>query len=132
MNATLAEIDHQHQRYETVGDFLVDGGELQHVLILSSRMPNPDFIFLVQIHEVVEAYLCLKHGITQDQVDEFDMVYEANRKEGDTTEPGDSLDAPYYQEHLIASAVERFAAQMFGVDWEVYSKTVAGLSKEKP
>jgi hypothetical protein len=125
MRALLVEIEHHEQRYSTCGDWEVEPDGF--VTISVSRMDNEDYVFLVQLHEMAEAYLCKKRGIEQAVVDEFDIRYEVNRPEGDESEPGDDPRAPYYKEHQFATAIERFMAEELGVNWDEYSKVVASL-----
>lgn len=126
MRIVIDTIAHVHQRYPTVGDwqFSQDGSRLG---INISRMDNEDYEFLVALHEMIEAYLCRKHGITTQQVDEFDMNYEANRINGDESEPGAQPVAPYFKEHQAAENIERHVAVLLGVDWDTYDKHVEAL-----
>lgn len=119
-------IKHKAQRYETVGDFYKSHG-VQNFRV--SKM-DADSEFLVFLHELIEWYLTQRRGITQKQVDEFDMQFERDRKAGlysDDVEPGDSIDAPYMKEHKFATTVERMLARECGVDWEEYDKKVMNL-----
>lgn len=128
MNITLRTIPHQTQRYETVGDWKTRRGQLREVLV--SEMGSDVYAFLVAVHELVEARLCVAHGITQKDVDRFDMEYEAHRAPENTDEPGDDPTAPYYAEHQFASAIERRVADELGVDWAQYEHTILALSKD--
>jgi hypothetical protein len=126
MKATLGEINHKDQRYETVGDWILhsDTGQFD---ILVSKMPIPDFVTLVQVHELIEAWLCFRRGITQEQVDAFDIEYERNRPEGDESEPGDDPKAPYFREHQFATKIEKLFAEELGVDWAEYERAIYEL-----
>jgi len=127
MDIKLQTIPHKNQRYETVGDWIVRHGKLREIYV--SDMHNEDYALLVAVHELLEAAICLKRGVTQKQVDEFDKAFEAVREDGNTEEPGDQPDAPYYREHQFATKVERMLAQELGVEWDVYDRTVVGLSQ---
>lgn len=116
-------IPHKKQRYDTVGDYLEKKGET-HFRI--SKM-NPDHQFLILMHELTEWYLTKKKGISLEKIDQFDMEYEKNRKEGDESEPGDDLRAPYYHEHQIATKIEKDLAGFLGVDWDKYDEYVRNL-----
>lgn len=78
-------------------------------------------------HELVEAILCLKRKIDPKAVDLFDMRFESQRAPGDTGEPGDDPQAPYFREHQFATKIERMLAEEMGVDWETYERTVMSL-----
>lgn len=126
MRICLTTVPHAAQRYETVGDWIADGRtHLRHVRV--SEMGNEDYHFLVGIHEMVEAWLCLKRGISQESVDEFDKQFEAARVEGNTDEPGHDPNAPYHREHVFAEKIEKLVAEEMGVDWDAYEKVVEAL-----
>lgn len=118
-------IPHHEQRYETVGDYWYPQSFRQEVRI--SDMQNEDYEFLVLIHELIEAHLCRKRGIKEEDIKAFDEAYEAKRQEGDFTEPGDSAEAPYRTEHWFATFIEAQIAEELGVDWEEYSNVVNSL-----
>jgi len=125
MNFTVRDIPHASQRYPTVGDWIASRGHLRHVLV--SNTGHDDYNFLVALHEQIEAWLCLKRGITQECVDAFDQAFEAARPDGNTDEPGDAPDAPYRREHRFAESIERLVAHELGVDWAAYEAALAAL-----
>ena len=125
MLITIAVIEHDQQRYATCGDWQWD--TRGNLLITVSDTGNWKYNLLIARHELDEAVLCRDRGITQKEVDQFDMIYEEQRKEGDFSEPGDSKLAPYYNEHQFATKQEQVMAQELGVDWEEYDKTVSSL-----
>lgn len=118
-------IPHDHQRYETVGDWFFDAQGDLHIRV--SDLGNFLFNFLVASHELVEVVLCMQHGVTQEEVDKFDMEFELARQPGNVDEPGDNMLAPYYSEHQLASGVERLLAAMLGVNWKEYERKVEEL-----
>lgn len=126
MRITIETVQHQSQRYPTVGDWYNDGyGGLK---INVSDMKNWRYEFLVGIHELVEAALCKDRNISQREVDNFDLKYEENRLPDDKdTEPGDSPQAPYYAEHVFAGCIERLLAHELGIEWAVYEHAIAQL-----
>ncbi len=125
MRIIINTIPHDQQRYPTVGDWEWDGDKLT---ILVSDMRNWRYEMLVAFHEIAEALICKHRGISEESVTEFDMQYEKSRKLDDNdSEPGDSLNAPYYQEHQFATCVERLLARELGVDWNTYDGVVSGL-----
>lgn len=125
MLITITDIPHEQQRYETVGDWQWD--KKGNLLITISDMSNWRYNFLVAFHEQIEVMLCRARGISQKEVDTFDISYEALRPEGDTSEPGDDPKAPYYKEHQFATKLEREMAKELNVDWEAYNETVINL-----
>jgi hypothetical protein len=80
---------------------------------------------VVAAHEMIEAYLAPHAGVTQEAVDKFDRAYEAKRKRGDDSEPGDDPEAPYHKEHVHAEKIERLLARALGVNWRDHDREVS-------
>jgi hypothetical protein len=83
--------------------------------------------FLVAVHELIEMALCADHNISPQRVDRFDMEFEANRPEGDISEPGDDTQSPYAAQHCFATGVERLLAAELGVSWKMYETKINEL-----
>lgn len=124
MNIKIEIIPHEQHRYTTVGDWFFDAaGDLT---IRVSKLSDWRREVLVAIHELVEVVLCKHDGVTQEQVDKFDMEdfsYEDHPDE----EPGDSLDAPYMRQHCIATGIERILAAELFVPWKNYEDELNAL-----
>ena len=123
-------IPHSEQRYLTVGDYWetpAHGIYPPRREVRVSDMGNSDYEFLVTIHELIEQHLCKKRGISEESITEFDIAFESNRVEGNVDEPGNSPDAPYYEEHKFATIVEKALAAELKVDWDAYDSTVNAL-----
>lgn len=118
MKIQIETIPHAEQRYETVGDWFRDKDGTLHIKV--SDMGNDKYALLVAIHELIEVSLCEHRGITQGQVDAFDMEFEANRKDGDESEAGDDPAAPYGKEHRFATGIESLMASELDVNWKEY------------
>jgi hypothetical protein len=125
MNIHIKIIDHKSQRYNTCGDWWYDSNNDLQIRV--SRMSDGRYEQLVALHEQIEAELCDEAGIDEDKVTEFDKQYEADRRPGDVSEPGDSKSAPYYKQHQIATAIEKLLAVELGVNWQDYEREVNGL-----
>jgi len=97
-------------RYETAGDWRWENDVLV-IDVVHDNMPSEDHQFLIALHELVEAFLCLKRGISQAQVDQFDMNWEGGTEE----EPGDDPRAPYGKEHRFAMLIEHLIAHELGI-----------------
>jgi hypothetical protein len=121
---SIEAISHKKQDYPTVGNWKF---QKKRLVILISRMKNPDYIFLVALHELCEAWLCFRRGISEKSVTKFDIAFEKVRKPGDASEPGDSPRAPYYFEHQVATRIEKIMAKELAVDWADYEDTIAIL-----
>lgn len=115
MKIDVATIPHDQQRYDTVGDWQ---GNIRRLKIRVSETGTPEFNFLVAIHEQIEAFMCVRAGITDGVVDRFDMQYSG------PGEPGDAIDAPYRKQHAAATKVEKLLADILGIDWDVYGATI--------
>lgn len=120
----IRTIPHKKQRYPTSGDWFERRG-VQKIRV--SAMEDWRYEFLVALHEVVEAALCRRRCIKEEQVDAFDIAYEQSRGAGDFSEPGDDVAAPYHREHVAATMVERFIAGELGVDFARYEEVVRSL-----
>lgn len=103
------------QRYQTVGDWQTDADGTLRVTI--SRMSN-DASFCVAVHELLEAYLSLRAGITADEVDKADSLPLRPPYE----EHGDMPSSIYHQQHDFAWVVERLVAHEMGLDWALYEQ----------
>ncbi len=122
----IQAIPHSSQRYETAGDYYETKDGLK---IRVSLMDDPRYEFLIALHELVEAKLCEHRGVQIADIDAFDFAFEAGRMPGDTTEPGDDVNAPYFKEHQVATIIERLVAGELGVNWERYSQAVLALDQ---
>lgn len=117
-------IPHDHQRYDTVGDYQEAHGVICFTI---SDMDNEKYEQLVAVHELVEKILCNARGIKDADIDKFDMDFEQGRDFGNESEPGHDKRAPYHAEHVFAEKIERLLAIELGIDWDIYDKTVTAL-----
>ena len=118
MTILVQEVNHEDQRYNTVGDWQFFD-YLLHIKV--SKMTDKRHVYLVAIHEIIEATLCHFMGISEEAVDEYDMNYKGN------AEPGDQPEAPYYIQHKFATMVEKKMAKLMEVDWKEYEKEINNL-----
>lgn len=128
MNITVKTIPHNRQRYPTVGDWWFESDNSLQIRV--SNMHNPYYEYLVARHEQDEAILCMKRGIREKDVDEFDLFFEKEREQGkhkDTDEPGDDPRAPYHNEHKTATQAEMALAIALKIDWSKYEKAIYDL-----
>jgi hypothetical protein len=101
---TLKNIDPVAMRYATTGDW--EWLPNSHLKCSVADYGNEDGAFLVNLHQMVEGWLCNKAGIREDEVSN-DVV-----------------------EHLTATQIERIACQAAGIDWDDHSKWVQRASDE--
>lgn len=125
LDVDIKVIPHKQQRYETVGDWWIDSGGTCHIRV--SNMGNWRFEFAVALHELAEWALCRAMNVSQNEVDQFDMAFEARREPGNTDEPGDDVNAPYRTQHCIATAIERIIIGVLGLSWKEYDDAVNAL-----
>lgn len=91
--------------------------------IFVAKMKDIDMQLLLALHELIEARLCQKHGITDEVVTAFDRDFQG---EG---EPGEAPGAPYRAQHLAALEIEKHVAIVLGVDWRAYERKLDELFK---
>ena len=118
MYIRIKSIPYKEQRYPTCGDWQFAG---DHLIIRVSDLGDWRMEYLVADHEVREALLCRHRGITEKQVDEFDLAFKG------PGEPGDDPQAPYKREHFFATSIERLTAAELDVDWAEYEGKLNAL-----
>lgn len=121
MDVVIKTIPHAEQRYETCGDWWWEGDTLQ---MRVSSVGDWKKEMCLAYHEMLEALECKATGVTQKQVDDFDMNWQPW---GDYEEPGDDPTAPYYWAHQHAMVSERHLANCLGLSWVEYEKAVEEL-----
>ena len=126
MKITIETIPHDQQRYCTAGDWIEQpGGD---ILIRVSELGDWRYNMAVGIHEAVEALLCRNDGVSQADVDAFDMAFSEDQPiPWASSEPGDERAAPYARQHCFATAVERMLIGAFGLSWADYEAAVEAL-----
>lgn len=97
-------------RSEGCGDWYYsrENGDLHIKVAFDTDILDDDEAFLLAIHELSEAFLCFRAGITEGMVDAFDMAFTG---EG---EPGDDPAAPYRKQHRAACLLEHTLALLMG------------------
>jgi len=131
MRIVIRSVPHWKQRYDTAGDYYetgywsVEGGSEEGLDVVVSELADRREMLLVAIHELVEWALCEARGITNKQIDDFDLSFDPKNDDG--VEPGDSPRAPYYRQHQIASGIERMLAAELNVDWLTYERHIKEL-----
>lgn len=122
-------IDHCDQRYNTVGDYYYTcNGTL---LISVSNMGDWRSEYLIMLHEITEIEECFRLGISVRDIDKFDLEFDAKRQPGDTSEPGDNPNCPYYPCHQLASKEEREGCKRLGLSWEDHDGAVARIMDKR-
>lgn len=99
------------------------------VTVKVSELGDHRMEFLIALHELVEATLLHEKGVTDAQIDEFDIAYRA-RYGLDAPEPGFDKHAPYHMEHMVADRIERLMAEALNVNWSAYEQAQAAKYAE--
>lgn len=136
LKINIETIPHNCQRYDTVGDwtFEPDGTININVSRITDMIGHvsEDSEFLVAIHELIEAYLCKKAGITPEEVDEWDKDFEELCLSGNipitnSPEPGDDPRAPYHVQHLVAQSIEMMLCSFLKKEWTHHCRDVEAV-----
>jgi hypothetical protein len=132
LKITAEVLPYEKMRYETAGDYFMkpDGSWVFQVADTGNEASN----IMILIHELVEWFLTQQKGITEESITAFDEKFEEERERGlhgEDDEPGDALDAPYRDEHCIATAVERILCGHLGIPWQKYDEDVMSLWSDK-
>lgn len=128
MEIHIKTIDNTLQRYPTVGDYYYDSEGVLQVKV--SRLGDERLEMLVAIHELVEEFLTRQAGIKEEDISDFDKYFEKRREMGlveENAEPGFASEAPYRNQHAIATGFELILAGILGVDWKRYDELVNSL-----
>lgn len=134
MNITIKTVPPSEMRPEVDGAdwYFTPEGNLE---VRVCPMSDWRYEALLGIHEAVEAILCEHNGVTQQEVDKFDLEYDKAHPNEPDLNAGDDPAAPYKKEHTFATAIERILAGVLGVDWAVYDHELAtefpGPTKKK-
>jgi hypothetical protein len=122
MDIQATTVRHAVQPYNTIGYwFLVSAGDEIHVNV--SRLDSRNEEFLVMIHELIEAYLCLNSQISDDEVTKWDKNHP-----DPLIEPGELEGCPYRDAHLFATKIEKLLADKLKVDWVKYEENLLKLT----
>jgi|SRR6185312_10043728 len=121
MKIIIETIDKKDARYATIGDYFYDD---EGVLRIKVTAMDKRSSMLVIFHELIEQFITEDRSIKEEDIMAFDLEFEKNRKEGDFSEPGDSPNAPYKNEHRFAENIERQIAHEIGYVWSDYEKVI--------
>ena len=123
MKIIIESVPPKDIRYSTCGDWqwLEDGTLRVEVPEFGN---NPDSQFLVALHEMVEAWLCNRDGITEADVSKWDID---NPR---LDEPGDSKNAPYHRQHRAAMTIETKMCALMLKNWGDHQHWVQDSANE--
>lgn len=107
-------IPHKEQRYDSAGDYTSEEGNDYYSV---SKLPQGWRAELaVFVHEMVEFQLCKEAKIKEEDITKFDI-------ESGHPDPGTLKESPYYEQHKIATKIEKYIIKQLGLDWEKYDKS---------
>lgn len=118
-NSIITIVPHETQRYDTAGDYRDINESWTEFRI--SEMDNPDYEFLLIVHEFIEEHLTRRRGITDDIITEWDVNHINH------PDPGSIEGCPYHAEHLFATFIEKEVCHKLGIDWNEYSESFEKL-----
>lgn len=128
---TFSAIPDSSIRHHQIGDWAYT--ETSVHAFVSEDCPEQSKLPIL-FHELIESILCRRDGISDESVCDFDEQYEKERaegKHGEYDEPGDDPRAPYRQQHMAATHVERAVCHVLGINWTEHSQ-LALLSESVP
>ena len=110
---TLKSVDPVSMRHVTAGDWeWLPNGELKCSV---AEYGNEDGEFLVNLHKMVEGWLCRKAGIREDEVSAFHIS---------------NPEAPHHKQNQTATEVEKIVCEAMSIDWEAHKEWVQRASDE--
>ncbi len=126
MNITIKIIPREAHRPEVDGcDWYYDeAGDLQ---IRISPMSCEAYEHALILHELFEALACRHDGVTQKQVDDFDLAYDKAHPNEPDLGAGDDPEAPYHKQHNLATVVDRLFISSCGLKWADYDSELASI-----
>jgi len=119
----IRTIPQEFQVFRDVGNYQLANKDL--IVIFVSEMENPDYEFLVTLHEFIESYLLKRRGIDLKEIDKWENKFEQEKKEGKRPKKavaGEQKDCPYKKEHAFATKIEKMVAKYLKVNWGQYDK----------
>jgi len=117
-------IAHNLQEYDTAGNY----AELNNKWAMwITELPDWKYEACLLIHELVEMCLTKAHNVDWKLIDAFDI----NGEGKDHPDPGTLKSAPYHNEHMLATQLEKRFAKMLGVDWNEYNRVLDSLEWRK-
>jgi hypothetical protein len=122
MKITLQTIPPSAIRYSTAGDWYWKDDEL--IIECPEHGNNPDSAFALLLHELVEAWLCHRKGIAEEDVSGWDLAHP------NSCEPAEEKGSPYRAEHEVATIVEKIVCFARGMVWEKHNEWVGAAADE--
>ncbi len=124
MNLVMKRIEQKDQRFTTLGYWSWDSPHNRGTLTIEvSKMGDWRHEMAVWGHEIIESFYCKLMGITTEECDEFDAVFEMKYVTGEVSplvEAGDQAECPYHTGHFLGCLWERFFICISLCNWKSY------------
>jgi len=117
MNIDLKFIPHADHRFTTIGHWYVVDDVL--VIQISKEICFANKVAVI-FHELIEAAMCISRGITTEECDAFDEMFEKEYDAGiwpRSVEAGFDMRCPYRRGHIWGSRFERIVIFLLGASW---------------
>lgn len=121
-NIFVRVVKSSEQPFCTIGHWMYD--KEGNLLILITKMKDWRYEFGVFIHEIVEWALCEYKGITVEECDKFDELYEEGYRTGKIPvkkEAGYDKHCPYHRGHVWGDRISWVIMVLLGVNWKDYN-----------
>lgn len=128
MRINIEFVRMNQMRYPSVGDYWYDDDGTLQLRVVDSG--DEFFNKMVLIHELTEEALTKKRGLSEQEITDYDLAFEAARKLGlrnEIEEPGFGNGCPYIGEHSLATSFEMAMCGMAGVRWTDYEYVINSL-----
>lgn len=116
MRITVQTIPHEEHKFTTIGYWSATDDE---VVFTISELPNWRWMVSVLIHELIEWMWCEAHGVTTEECDAFDAMYEEGYRNGTISidkEAGYDKKCPYYKGHVWGDRISWIFEKIMHVD----------------
>ncbi len=118
MKIDIQFIPHSQHKFTTIGHWFVDNDTL--TIQISEEICWPNKI-AVLFHELIESCMCISKGITTEECDAFDEIFEREYELGiwpKSVEAGYDPRCPYRRGHIWGSRFERVVIFLLGASWK--------------
>jgi hypothetical protein len=116
MKIDVKFIPHNVVRNNQWDDYLYD--EDGNLIFLIGETGNPLYNKVMLVHALVEQLLTEENGIAEESISKFDAEHL------ESEEPGNELDCPYKDEHLLAEGIERMIFAFLKHPWKQYEEAL--------
>lgn len=117
MKIDIRFIPHAEHRFTTIGHWFVEGDTL--IIQISNEICWKNKI-AVLFHELIEASMCISRGITTEECDDFDSLFEKEYEAGvwpKSVEAGHDPRCPYRKGHKWGCRFERLVIFLLLASW---------------